>query len=498
MLDRPQAIEILEAILECNRKAMKKAEEEKEKLSKRYPAAKKAGSSPGLVFGFRWDAPTQELISRSMYVNPEGIMRQLKRRGLMVEIEGRVSAYYIPHPEVIEDGILKYREKLRYDYEMRELSPSAKGEIYEIERLDDEFNTHLREICLYRLEDTVEFGKRTSVSSIAKYLEGMFPALYFDSLLSIVHQYALADVDVLAPTGKVTNYTGFNLSFFGPTGSGKTFNIDDMIRGNRRLGIPPHGLPGRNRYCGGITPVQLIRIGEAYAGRKFNFIVPEFNDFFKYKGMVEPLKLVMEQREVKYETTEGTIGPYLFSSFFAVNYNTRVFGNSYIVTVSDPNFNAIEDRMLCRLHKMSKERFSAIDESRMKLELGELEFTLAQKIRDHLTLLYGIETKHPLLREKYPYKPVVVNKRVYEKFNKVNEIILNNLDRVSFSTRLGSRAIRLACAMSLINYFHNDRRFIELNEEAVRFALRFYIEEVASRSQGRLPVEKVMKEAGIT
>jgi hypothetical protein len=480
---------------------MARTAEENLKLAKKYGSGSRGdggGSRYSAVWGFRWEEPAQELIERKIFANPDVIMRQLRRRGLLLEISGKVPAYYVPHPEVIEESIANFKNRLRYERGRMELSPSAKSEVYEIEKMDAEFNRNLREVCSYRLEETVEFGSTISVTAIAKYLQEMFPHLYFDSLLSIVHQYSLADVEIVAPTGKVTNSTGFSLSFFGPTGSGKTFNIDDMIRGNQKFGIPPHGLPGRNRYCGGITPIQFIRLGEAYVGRKFNFIVPEFNDFFRYKGMVEPLKLVMEQREVKYETTEGTIGPYLFSSFFSVNYNTRVFGNSYIVTVSDPNFNAIEDRMLCRLHKMSKERFSAIDESRMKLELGELDFGLAGKLRDHMTLIYAIETKHPLLRGKYPYKQVAVNKGIYERFSRINQLILRELDRVMFSTRLGSRAIRLACAMSLIDYFRHGVKVIDVNKDAENFALRFYVEEVAARSQGRLPVEKIMSRAGIS
>lgn len=467
------------------------------KLERKYPATKKAGRKLDIVWGFRWEEPAQELIRLKIYVSPEPIMRQLKRRGLMIEIAGRIPTYYIPNPDIVENFLFQYRTKIRSEYERRSLSPSAKNEVYEIERMDDEFNRYLRELCSYRLEDTVKFGEKFSVTTVAKYLEEMFPTLFFDSLISIVHQYSLADVEIMAPNGKVTNYTGFNLSFFGPTGSGKTFSIDDMIRGNQRMGVPAHGLPGRNRYCGGITPVQFIRLGEAYTGRKFNFIVPEFNDFFRYRGMVEPLKLVMEQREVKYETTEGTIGPYTFSSFFSVNYNTRILGNSYIVTITDPNFNAIEDRMLCRLHKMSKERFTAIDESRMKLELGELQFDHASTIRDHLTLIYAIETGHPLLRQKYQKKPIIITRGLYERFSGINELILGELDRVPFSTRLGSRAIRLACAMSLMDYFHDDIRVISVNEDAIRLALRFYIEEVAARSQGRLPVQKIMSKAGI-
>lgn len=474
---------------------MRRTEEERERLEKRY-----RGSGPKLwekaIWGFGWEEPTELLIERGIMANPQTIMNSLRRRGLLREIEGKTPNYFIPHPEVVEESIRRFEQRLREEKEKWVSSESAENELREVRKMDDEFHDAVREIAVYRLDDAVKFGRSFSVRQLADYLKGMFPKLYFDTLLSLVHQCALSDVEIVAPTGKVTNYTGFNLSFFGPSGSGKTFNIDDMVRGNKRLGVPPHGLPGRNRYCGGITPVQFIRIGEAYKGRKFNFIVPEFNDFFKYKGMVEPLKLVMEQREVKYETTEGTIGPYKCSSFFAVNYNTQTVGEGYRVTISDPNFNAIEDRMLCRLHKMSKERFAAIDESRVRLELGELQFDMAERIRDHLALVYAIETGHPLFEGKFKYKAIAVTREVYDRFTKANEVILNELSTINFSTRLGSRAIRLACAMSLLDYFSNEKDQIALNQEAVNYALRFYVEEVSARSQGRLDVEKVLKKLG--
>ena len=245
----------------------------------------------------------------------------------------------------------------------------------EIRSMDGDFLDELRDVLGHRLEETIAFGREFSVDQLAAYLKDLFgEALFFDSLIALLQQYALADVPLLAPTGRPTGTTGFHLALFGPPGTGKTFSIDDMIRGNPRTGVPPHGLPGRNRYCGGITPAQFLRVGASYTGRTFNFIVPEFNDWFKYKGMVEPLKLVMEQREVKWETTLGTVGPYTFHSFFSVNYNVRTMGASdYWTTIADPNFAALEDRMLLRFHPMTRERFRAVEGSAERLELGELD-----------------------------------------------------------------------------------------------------------------------------
>ncbi len=59
--------------------------------------------------------------------------------------------------------------------------------------------------------------------------------------------------------------------------------------------------------------------------------------------MVEPLKLALERGTIRSKTKTHTVGPYKFNCFFRINYNTEV---------SNPNFNAIEDRILCRLHRL--------------------------------------------------------------------------------------------------------------------------------------------------
>ncbi len=119
--------------------------------------------------------------------------------------------------------------------------------------------------------------------------------------------------------------------------------------------------------------------------------------------MVEPLKLVMEQREVKWETTFGTVGPYTFRSFFSVNYNVRTAGaQDYWTTIGDPNFAALEDRMLLRFHPMTRGRFRAVEAAAERLELGELDFELAGRIRDHLTLVHADPDTAPARRAEVP------------------------------------------------------------------------------------------------
>jgi hypothetical protein len=376
-------------------------------------------------------------------------------------------------------------------------TPLAQSELEEVKMLNREFETYLDNLVKERLDETIEFGEKISVISISQYFEDMFGhILSFDTILSLIQQYSLADVEIINPNGKIAGYTGFNLSFFGAPGTGKTFAVDDMIRGNDRAGIPPHGLPGRNRYCGGMTPAKFIRIGEAYEGRKFNFIIPEFNDWFKYKGMVEPLKLAMEQREIKYEIKNETVGPYKFNSFFSVNYNTKVGSRGYQVTVSDPNFDAIEDRMLCILHRMTKERFQALRESQSKLLLGKLDFELADSLRDHLTLIYAIETNHPLVREEFKYKPTIITEKIENKLKLVDDLLLKEVryeDMLGFSVRLAQRAVKLACASSLLNYFSSNQK-IDPNNDCIKLALKFYIEEMNVRSQERFDVGSILEQ----
>lgn len=362
--------------------------------------------------------------------------------------------------------------------------------------MDGELDDYLNDLFKYRVDEAVKFGKSFSISRLAGYLKDLFgPILYFDSLLSITQQYGLADVEIVHSEGRTGMRTGWNLSLFGEPGTGKSFSVRDMILGKLDAKIPPHGIPGRNRYAGGMTPARFIRIGQAYSGRVFNFIIPEFNDWFKYKGMVEPLKLAMERGEIKYETHREVIGPYRFHSFFSVNYNVAAFGRGYELTIHDPNFNAIEDRMLCRLHRLTKQRFVEIAESQMRLVFGEIDIEEgAQQIRDHLSLVYAAETKHPLAQGKFSPKPVMLTPKAQEMLMRARKAILEEIPRkvVRFSARLEDRAIRFACAASLLSYFQSDLDFIPVSEDALKYAIQLYVEEASVRSQEEFVPESVL------
>lgn len=366
----------------------------------------------------------------------------------------------------------------------------------EIEKMEGELNHYLSELLKNRLETTIKFGKTFSINTLADYLIKLFGStLYFDSLLSITQQYSLADVEIVHEHGKTGMRTGWNLALFGEPGTGKSFATRDMILGKPDAKIPPHGIPGRNRYAAGMTPARFIRIGQAYEGRVFNFIVPEFNDWFKYKGMVEPLKLAMERGIIKYELHREVVGPYRFTGFFSVNYNVATFTRGYEVTISDPNFNAIEDRMLCRLHRLTKERFIELAQSQKRLVMGEIDIEEgAEKIRDHLTLIYAIETGHPLVRERFPPKPVLITSKAYEAIEKARNAILDTIPKefVTFSARLEDRALRFACSASLMNYFQSTQDYIPISNEALKYAIQLYVEEASVRSRQEFKPEEVL------
>ncbi len=425
------------------------------------------------------------LLRAHVFEDPGPLLRRLKRRGLLRERRGPPGdrAFDLPYPDVLRQflGATEARAQAA-------LPVPGAAELDEestVRALDTEFRHRLREVLEGRLPQTLEFGASFNVQRLSEYLRQLFgEALYRDALVALLQQYALADVPLLAPNGRVTGTTGFHLALFGPPGTGKTFSIDDLVRGNPRSGVPAHGLPGRNRYCGGITPAQFLRVGASYADRTFNFIVPEFNDWFRYRGMVEPLKLVMEQREVKWETTFGTIGPYTFRSFFSVNYNTRAGGSGdYWASIADPNFAALEDRMLLRFQPMTPDRFRAVETSAERLELGEIDFTLAESIRDHLTLVHGLETGAARVPGWSGTRPVTLQRGLYDRLRQVSDRALQQDREPRYSPRLRSRAVRLAAAARLVGALQGPpEAALTVSPAEVDLAAEIYEAEIAARS----------------
>ncbi|MCW4011246.1 MAG: hypothetical protein NWF05_11630 [Candidatus Bathyarchaeota archaeon] len=366
-----------------------------------------------------------------------------------------------------------------------------------IATMQNELDQYISDLLKNRLNETIKFGKTFSASYVANYLQRMFgEMLYFDSFLSIIQQYSLCDVDIVNPQGKTGLKTGWSFALFGEPGTGKSFSTRDLILGVPGGKVAAHGIPGRNRYCGGITPARFIRIGQAYVGKTFNFIVPEFNDWFRYSGMVDVLKIAMERGEIKHELHREIIGPYRFGGFFTVNYNTAVMGQGYAVTIGDPNFNAIEDRMICRLHRMTKERYVQIAQSQMRLALGEVNVDKsAKQIRDHVTLVYAIETDHPLVKGRFPKKPVMITAEMYDAIGKAREAILKRIPgSMKFSARLEHNVVKFACAASVLNYFNDNLDHIPVSTDALERAVSLYVEEAAVRSKEAFKPEEVLRD----
>ncbi len=434
------------------------------------------------------------LLRERVFEDPTGLVGRLARRGLLREVPGTAGGrtFEVPYAEELRRALLDADARAGAlaggAGPSRIRPPLAVEEAARIRAMDQAFHGHLREVLRDREEATRAFGATFDAARLAEYLRGLFgEELYLESLLAILQQYALADAPLVSPTGRTTGATGFHLALYGPPGTGKTFSIDDLVRGNPRNGVPAHGLPGRNRYCGGITPAQFLRLGASYAGRTFNFVVPEFNDWFRYRGMVEPLKLVMEQREVKWETTFGTVGPYTFRSFFSVNYNVRTGGaEDPGPTIADPNFAALEDRMLLRFHTMSSGRFRAVEASAERLELGELDFGLADPIRDHLTLVHAIEAGAPEVADRFPRRGVRLDRSIYDRLHEISERALDRGTPVTFSPRLRSRAVRLAAAAALVGSLGSSgTEPLPLRPQEIEIAARFYEGEISARAARR-------------
>ena len=382
-------------------------------------------------------------------------------------------------------------------------TPTVEDELSEelkyIAEKEKELNNYIEDLSK-RWDTVLDYGEKIDLEKLESYLKDLLgEGLHFDGLLALTQQLSLSETPILGEGGKSALKTGFNLALFGDPGTGKSFSTRDLLLGSPNLGIPPHGIPGINRYTGGMTAARFIRIGQAYEGKVFNFIIPEFNDWFKYKGMVEPLKLAMEGGVIKYEMHREVIGPYKLTSHFIVNYNTRVGLKGYRVTISDPNFSAIEDRMICRLHRMTKERYMEIAKNQMRLLRGEVSSLKdADKIRDLVTAIYAIQSRRGVLGKRFKPKVIKMSGEDSEVFVKVREAILDAISgkRLAFSVRVEKNAIVLASAMSLINYFRHDK-VIPIDKKALEFAVKFYVEEASIRMGETFDPLEVLRKVSI-
>jgi len=129
------------------------------------------------------------------------------------------------------------------------------------------------------------------------------------------------------------------------------------------------------------------------------------------------------------------------------------------------------------------------------LAFGEIDIEKgAKQIRDHLTLIYAIETAHQLTKARFPPKPVLITPKAYEMVEKARNAILEQIPRefVTFSARLEDRAMRFACAASLLNYFQSNLEYVPVSEDALKYAVQLYVEEASVRSRQEFKPEEVL------
>lgn len=69
---------------------------------------------------------------------------------------------------------------------------------------------------------------------------------------------------------------------------------------------------------------------------------------------------------------------------------------------------------------------------------------------------------------------------------------------VPFSPRLERRAIQLACALSLPRYYAANGQHILVQDDALDFALKFFVEEAVTRSQEKINQEGILSRLGIS
>jgi hypothetical protein len=155
--------------------------------------------------------------------------------------------------------------------------------------------------------------------------------------------------------------------------------------------------------------------------------------------------------------------------------------------------------MLVRLHRMTKERFKELLDSQRRLAMGEIKMKHADALRDHLTLVYAIQTEHPLLKERFKRKKIVIRPQAYAKVKQALDLILDQMPgELKFSPRVQHNALKLACAFTLPSYFGQADDKLEVTEQALNLALKFLVEEIAVRQQVEIDIDAVLFALGIS
>lgn len=130
--------------------------------------------------------------------------------------------------------------------------------------------------------------------------------------------------------------------------------------------------------------------------------------------------------------------------------------------------------------------------------LGKLQASMrkvAPQLRDHLTLVYAIQTKEPQVVGSFYEKKVMITNDMLNMLDRAKSLVLESLETktVPFSMRLERRAIQLASAMSLLNYFNTKSDVIPIDNTAARMATRFFVEEAWIRANEAFPLYDILK-----
>jgi 5-methylthioribose kinase len=93
---------------------------------------------------------------------------------------------------------------------------------------------------------------------------------------------------------------------------------------------------------------------------------------------------------------------------------------------------------------------------------------------------------------------VLITQEAYRLIEQARDEILRQIPKeyVTFSARLEDRALRFACAASLLNFFGSNQEHIPVSADAMKYAVQLYVEEASVRSKQEFRAEDVLAKIG--
>ena len=154
--------------------------------------------------------------------------------------------------------------------------------------------------------------------------------------------------------------------------------------------------------------------------------------------------------------------------------------------------------MLVRMHRMTKDRLKELSRSQRKLAMGRMKMGLAHQIADHLALTYAIQTEHPLVKERFSTKQIVLREDFFEEMDRAQDLLVQQIEgQILFSVRVRQNAMKLAGALTLFSFFQQDGQRLEMPGDARKLALKFFVEEIAVRQKVALDIDNVLSALGL-